>query len=179
MSGSTRPRIFGRQFAVAVGTVALLAACGGDTQQEAVPDGATPDAAAAPAQTVAAVDGAQIYTRCATCHQVNGQGLPGTYPPLANSAIANGDPVVPVAVITHGLQGPIEVDGKQFNSVMPPYGTGQPLSDDEIAAVLTYVRTSFGNSSGAVTAQQVADARARIGDHTGPFTFDGLKALQP
>ena len=55
---------------------------------------------------------------CTTCHQANGQGIPGTYPPLAGSHIATGTPERPIAIVLHGLSGPITVEGKTYNNLM-------------------------------------------------------------
>jgi mono/diheme cytochrome c family protein len=159
----------------------LFAACGGEAAHggdtsagaaaAATPATATGQAsssgtaaAAAPdsaASSTAGADGATIYQRCAACHQVGGTGVPGVYPPLAGSEIATGPAARPINIVLHGLSGPIPVAGKAFNSTMPPFGTGVPMSDAEIAAVLTYVRQSWGNAAPPVTPADVARERAR------------------
>jgi mono/diheme cytochrome c family protein len=122
-----------------------------------------------------APDGRQLYTRCATCHQPTGLGLANTFPPLAGSEYAlAGDGGMAARIVLHGLQGPITVAGKRFQGVMPPYGTGQPMTDAEIAAVLTYVRTSFGNRGTPVTAATVARERAATRTRTTPWTAQDL-----
>lgn len=114
--------------------------------------------AALPA-VAAAQDGAQLYQRCATCHQANGQGITGAFPPLAGSEWVTGRPDAAIRILLHGVQGEMTVKGAKYNSMMPAYGTGQEMSDAEVAAVLTYVRTSWGNKASPVTAAQVAAVR--------------------
>jgi mono/diheme cytochrome c family protein len=77
----------------------------------------------------------------------------------------------------HGVQGEITVAGTKYNSAMMPYGTGVPMSDDEVAAVLTYVRSSFGNRGSAVTTAEVAKIRTATAGRTTPMTQKELAAL--
>jgi mono/diheme cytochrome c family protein len=106
------------------------------------------------AQTSSATNGESTYlANCASCHQPNGKGLAGTFPPLAGSAIANGDPVKVVRIVKFGITGTLVVAGNHYNGMMPAWSP--TLSDDAIAALLTYVRSSWGNHAGAVTAAQV------------------------
>ncbi len=93
---------------------------------------------------------------CSTCHQANGEGLPGVFPPLAKSDFLMGDKNRAIEVILNGLSGPVTVNGKEYNSVMPPMSQ---LNNDEVANILTYVRNSWGNSGDAVSAEEVAKAR--------------------
>ncbi|MGH7790703.1 MAG: c-type cytochrome, partial [Thermodesulfobacteriota bacterium] len=89
-----------------------------------------------PGQLKPAVDGAQVYTSiCTACHQANGMGLPGAFPPLAGSEWVTKDPETPIRIVLHGLEGPIEVKGTTYNNIMPEWGS--KLSNEEIAAVLT------------------------------------------
>jgi mono/diheme cytochrome c family protein len=163
---------------VAAGAL-ITAACGGSSDKNAS-SAATggPAAAVAAAPANAAVDGATIFTRCAVCHQPTGAGVPGTYPPLAGSEIANGPPDIPIRIIIKGLVGPIKVHGTTFSSAMPPYGTGAELSDAEVAAVLTFERSHWGNAGGAVTPAQVAAVRAAIASRTTPWTAPELGIKQ-
>jgi nitrite reductase (NO-forming) len=89
-------------------------------------------------------------TTCAPCHQANGEGIPNVFPPLAKSDFLNNKEATIKAVIS-GLQGQITVNGKTYNGVMPP----QNLSSDQIAAVLTYVYKSWGNSGKEITKEEV------------------------
>jgi nitrite reductase (NO-forming) len=95
---------------------------------------------------------------CSTCHQANGQGLEGVFPPLAGSDFIKADPKRVANIITHGFSGPITVNGKDYNSVMPPMSQ---LTDDEVANIATFVLNSWGNPGGRVTKEEAAQARAQ------------------
>lgn len=119
--------------------------------------------------------GAQVYATCAACHQANGQGIPGGFPPLAGSEWVTGKADVPIAIVLHGLQGPITVKGQPYNGVMSPWGT--TFSDQEIANVVTYIRSQWGNKAPAVTSADVARVRAATKARTTAFTAADLKKL--
>jgi putative membrane-bound dehydrogenase-like protein len=111
--------------------------------------------------------GKRLYSNCMSCHQANGRGLPPVYPPLRASEIVLGDPETLVRIVMHGLEGKIEVDGQTYNQVMP----AAPLrTDEEIAAVLTYVRGAWGNSASAVDAALVAKVREETKGRNRSFT---------
>ncbi len=100
--------------------------------------------------------GKEVFSRtCIACHQINAEGLPGIFPPLAQSDFLNADKERAIGIVLHGKQGAITVKGKSFNGIMPP----QNLSDQEVAAVLTYVYSSFGNSKKVVKSEEVAKVR--------------------
>ena len=146
-------------------------------QPPTTPSATASSTAVAPgaAQPVAATGGGgqAVFGRtCITCHQVNGQGVPNVYPPLAGSPYVNGDKNKMIRIVLHGVQGPITVEGKNFNNVMPPW---KSLSDDDIAAVITYVRTNFGNHGGAVTTQDVAAQRRATASRSTSLTANDLK----
>jgi len=102
--------------------------------------------------------GATLYNgTCSVCHQASGEGLAGVFPPLAKSDFLMADKTRAIKVLLDGLSGPVTVNGKPYNSVMPPMSQ---LNDDEIANLLTYAMNSFGNSGGVVTAAEVAKVRA-------------------
>ena len=101
---------------------------------------------------------------CSTCHQANGQGLEGVFPPLAGSDFIAADPKRVPNIITHGLSGPVKVNGKDYNSVMPPMAQ---LTDDEVANISTYVLNSWGNPGGRVTKAEAAQIRTQPGLGTG------------
>jgi nitrite reductase (NO-forming) len=101
--------------------------------------------------------GALFNGACSVCHQANGQGLEGIFPPLAKSDFLAADKDRAIGVVLNGLTGPVAVNGKVYNSVMPPMSQ---LADDEVANLLTYVGNSWGNSTGAFSAEQVAKVRA-------------------
>lgn len=100
--------------------------------------------------------GKQIFgTTCFACHQSEGQGIPNSFPPLAKSDYLNSDSKRAIKTILHGLTGEVTVNGKKFNSVMP----AQNLSDDEIANVLTYIYSSWGNNKTEITPEMVKALR--------------------
>jgi mono/diheme cytochrome c family protein len=133
---------------------------------------------AAAASAVAMTGELLFQQRCVSCHQPTGQGLPGTYPPLAGSEYATAANVaVPIRVLMHGIQGPIMVKGQRFEGVMPAYGLGVEMSDDEVASVLTYVRSAWGNTASAVTPQDVAGVRATPRTQTGAVTAEELRPM--
>jgi len=138
-------------------------------------DASSPEVPPSGAPAVAAaggLDGQAEYVVCSACHQPNGQGLPGAFPPLAGSATLTGDPSLPIAIVLHGLNGPVTVKGTTYNGMMMPLNA---LSDAQIAAILTYERSSWGNGASAITAAQVAKVRAATKARTTPWTMDELK----
>ncbi len=113
---------------------------------------------AAVAMTPVMEHGKKVYNQyCLACHQADGGGVPGNFPTLANTKWTEGEPSVLIPVILNGLQGPIEVKGEPYNAAMAQHAF---LSDEEIAAVLTYVRQSFGNDASEITSEEVAEIRA-------------------
>jgi mono/diheme cytochrome c family protein len=110
--------------------------------------------------------GREVFNRdahCATCHQPNGQGMKDVYPPL----LAKNNPWLTdderlIKIVLKGLWGPVEVAGQRYDpskGVPPMPGFGVFLKDDELAAVISYVRQSFGNDLPAITAEQVTKIR--------------------
>jgi nitrite reductase (NO-forming) len=95
---------------------------------------------------------------CSTCHQPNGEGMAGVFPPLAKSSVLAATPKRIVDIMLHGLTGPVTVNGKDFNSMMPPQ---TQLTDDEVANIGTFVLNSWGNPGGRITKDEVA-ARRKI-----------------
>ncbi len=101
--------------------------------------------------------GEEVYKKyCLACHQSDGSGNPGMFPPLSETKTVNGDKETLINIILNGMQGKIIVKGEVYNQVMVPHSF---LSDKEIAAVLTYIRNSFGNNSGAITEDEVGKLR--------------------
>lgn len=175
-SDSAAPRV--ARLASALILAGLIGACAGGDSPDT--NAADTDTAAAPsvASAPAAGSGEQLYQRCVTCHQANGQGLPGAFPPLAGAEHANAaNPSVPIRIVLHGLQGTITVKGQQFSGLMPPYGTGIQMTDQEVASVLTYVRSSWGNSASAITPEQVAAERTAQRPAAGPVTPEEIASL--
>ena len=104
-------------------------------------------------------EGQRIYsTYCAICHQNDGQGAGTRYPPLAGTDWVSGDKERLIKVILHGLEGEVEINGTIFNSMMPQHSF---LNDDEIAGLLTYIRSSFGNNAAPIEASEVKLVRAQ------------------
>ena len=94
---------------------------------------------------------------CAACHQPTGKGLPNVFPPLAGSDFLNADKNRAIGIIIHGRHGEVVVNGLKFNNSMPSF----PLSDQNVANVLTFVYNSFGNSGLEVTPEEVKSVRAQ------------------
>lgn len=114
-------------------------------------------------------DGAKIYAAtCLACHQATGLGLPNQFPPLVGSDWVLGSDERLVRIILHGVTGEIEVEGETFNGAMPTWG---PLfKDDEIAAVASYVRRSWGNKGAPVLTATVTKVRAQHATRKTPWT---------
>ncbi|HSM12312.1 MAG TPA: copper-containing nitrite reductase [Lysobacter sp.] len=93
---------------------------------------------------------------CSTCHMPNGEGLAGVFPPIAKSDYIAGNSKALPTVILHGLQGPVKVNGQDYNSIMPPMNQ---LTDDEVANISTYVLNSWGNPGGRITKEEAAAIR--------------------
>ncbi len=101
--------------------------------------------------------GAELYQQfCAACHQSEGGGVPDMFPPLAGSDWVAGDKGRLIRTVLHGMQGPIMIDGRQYDEVMPGHGF---LSDGDVAALLTYVRDRFGNGADPVHDSEVTLVR--------------------
>ena len=110
-------------------------------------------------KTAGSQRGSEVYAAvCAACHQPDGQGIPGAIPPLAKSDFLMADAKRATRVLLEGLSGPITVNGKHYQGVMPKL----PLSDEQIAAVLSFVRSSFGNNGSAVGVDDVRQMRASL-----------------
>ena len=162
-------------FRALTAVVALgLFACGGGDADTAADSTAAP----APAPVAAAAAGEADYVaQCGTCHQADGNGMAGAFPPLAGAELVNAaSPNRHIAVMLKGMTGPVTVKGTEYNGTMTPF---EALSDDQIAAIATYERTSWGNTGGAVTAAQVAEVRASTASRTTPWTYAELTAAVP
>lgn len=109
------------------------------------------------------LDGKLLYEgkgTCVNCHQANGQGIPGVFPALAaNPHVTAGDGRYVAKTILHGRTGKLDVAGQTYNATMPPIGVQQGLSDAEVAAIATYVRSAWGNKAAAVNAKIVGQQR--------------------
>ena len=123
--------------------------------------------------------GQRVFTQnCVVCHQATGQGIPRVYPPLAGSEWVlardgHGDNHL-VAIVLHGLQGPTQVKGQPYNGAMPPW---KFLRDEEIAAVLTYIRSQWGNDAPSITPEWVREVRAQTANRPAPWSHPELQGL--
>ncbi len=142
----------------------LLAACGGGQEQtqdqnhqpkSMLQPEPEPEPESEP--VVANEAGKKVYDQyCVVCHQASGQGVPSAFPPLVQTEYVNGDAGRMIDIVLNGLTGEIEVNGEVYNSVMVAHNF---LSDIEVADVITFVRSNFGNDAPAVTADEVAAIR--------------------
>ena len=125
-----------------------------------------------------AVDGKQLFgAKCAACHQASGLGVAGVFPPLAGAEWVLGSEKVLISILLHGVQGELEVKGNKYNGAMPAFGA---LADAELAAVLSYIRSDWGNQAAPVTAAAVAAQREATKDQTAVYAGGAaLKALAP
>jgi mono/diheme cytochrome c family protein len=131
---------------------------------------------AAPVAQDPKVVGKRIFLgNCAACHQPTGLGLPGAYPPLAGSEWAQGPDERLIRIVLDGLSGPITVKGGQFNNSMPAFGP--QLRDEQIANLLTHVRSEWGNNAPPVSPDKVKEVRAAVAGRSGPWAPDELLKL--
>lgn len=115
-------------------------------------------------------EGEAVYrATCQTCHGTQGQGVPRAFPPLAGSAWATGDAGRAIRLVLHGVAGPVERGGTRYDGIMPAHGH---LSDARIAAVLTFVRSHFGNDAPPIDSATVAAVRAADGVRMRPLSAD-------
>ena len=127
--------------------------------------------------------GKAIYSRdgfCITCHQPDGKGLEAAgFPPLTASNWVLGSDERMIKIVLKGMYGPIEVNGKKYPGQVPMTPFEGMLKDEEVAAVITYVRNSFGNKATAVTADKVKAVRASIKGKVGFYTPEDLLKQYP
>lgn len=103
---------------------------------------------------------AVFLANCAACHQPTGKGLPGAFPPLAESDFLKGDRKAVMAVALFGRTGPLTVNGVEYNGVMPSMGH---LPDEDLAAALSYIFGAWGNDGSAVSVAEVSALRVELG----------------
>ena len=143
----------------AAGIVVTLAvvAPGCSRSARTVSTGGTSTVASAPAlreNPASASDGASIYvTNCSSCHQADGKGIPGAFPPLAHNPVVTGDPLRVIAIVKYGMSGKIVVACQHYDGTMPAWG--QLVSDGDVAAVVSYIRAAWHNDTAAVSPAQV------------------------
>ena len=127
--------------------------------------------------------GAEIYERegsCATCHQPDGKGLDAAgFPPLDQSEWVLHDEDRLIKIVLKGLMGPIEVKGKKYPGLVPMTPFEGMLNDNDVAAVLTYVRNSFGNKASVISPDKVKKVRAEVKSKTGFYSPEELLKMHP
>jgi mono/diheme cytochrome c family protein len=121
--------------------------------------------------TSANANGAELYAaNCVACHQASGAGLAGAFPPLAGSEWVLGPDKVPANILLHGITGKLTVKGVSYNGAMPSFK--DKFDDFEVAAVLSYVRSSFGNTAASVSPEVVKAEREAGKARTAPWNGD-------
>ena len=121
------------------------------------------------------VVGKRVFANCIACHQTTGLGLPGAYPPLAGSEWVQGPEDRIIRIVLNGISGPITVKSAQFSNSMPAFGP--LLRDEQIADVLTYIRSEWGNNAPAVSPDKVKEIRSAVAARNGPWSPDELLKL--
>jgi mono/diheme cytochrome c family protein len=140
------------RFALALALVLGIVGCAKNSHE---PSAAAASAAAA-RNPGSASDGAVIYlANCSSCHQTNGEGVPGAFPPLAGNPIVTGNPAAVITIVNDGLEGRVVVNGEAYSGIMPHWKG--LITDEQIAAVLTYIRSSWKNHASGVS---LADVQA-------------------
>lgn len=135
--------------------------------------------AASPQAVAPIAAGRRVFTaNCVACHQSTGAGVPGQYPPLVDSEVVLSTGGYGanhlVQVVMNGLAGPLTVKGTAYNGSMPPWK--DVLTDEQIGNVLTYIRQEWGNKAPAISKDNVASIRAKVGTRSQPWTEHELKA---
>ena len=121
------------------------------------------------------VDGKQLYgAKCAACHQSSGLGVAGVFPPIAASEWVLGDEKILTNILLHGVNGEMIVKGNKYNGAMPAW---KSLSDDELAAVLTYIRSDWGNAAPPIKADTIKSQRELTKARTEPY--NGGTSIKP
>ena len=119
--------------------------------------------------------GEALYVNCAACHQANGMGTPGQFPPLAGSEwVTVPNPARLIRIILQGPTGQFTVKGETVNysAAMPPFGSA--FTDQQIAGILSFIRSNWGNAAPAVTPDQVKAVREETKDRSAAWTMDEL-----
>jgi len=120
--------------------------------------------------------GKKFDATCGICHQPDGMGKPGQFPPLAGSEWANGPANRVIRIPLVGVTGPIKIKGQLWNASMPALGT--TVSDEDLAQILTYVRLSWGNKGSAIKTDQVKAVRAELGGRSQQYTEPELLKVE-
>ncbi len=160
VEGPSRPELFSGRQAEEIFNPGTHLQRVAETSPAPAPRAGVPAPAATPGDR-----GHELYsTVCTACHQPDGRGMPGTFPPLAQSDFLARDVDAAIRVLIEGRQGPISVNGKNYDGAMPNFS----LVDEDIAAVLSFVRRNFGNSGAAVTPADVRRVRGVLAQASPP-----------
>ncbi len=117
--------------------------------------------------------GEELYVQhCAQCHGRDGMGVAQRYPPLVDTNWVLADDERLIVITLYGLRGPIEVQGRTYDDVMP--GFSRHLSNEEAALLLSYIRTAWGNDGDEISADDVAQVRERYPPPDDPWTVERL-----
>ena len=118
-------------------------------------------------------DGEALYlSRCMSCHQIDGNGIAGVFPPVNGTEWVNGDKGRLIRIVLSGVMGPMEIGNVTYSGAMP--GWQAFLNDEEMAALLTYMRSAWDNDASSVTANEVRLVREATSDRTTPWTASEL-----
>jgi len=172
-------------FAIVFWAGLYLAYYSGDFRADVFNPARAAAAGAGAAQVAGPVDpkvtGKRVFTQnCVICHQATGLGVPGQFPPLVGSEWVlggdwHGDNHL-VKILLKGLQGPVQVKGETYNNAMPPWAQ---LTDEQIAGVLTYIRSEWGNNAPPITVDFVKKIREASADRADPWAQKDLQAIPP
>jgi mono/diheme cytochrome c family protein len=133
----------------------ILAGCANESHASAAAG-----ASAAARNPGSAYDGEAVYANnCSSCHQADGKGVAGAFPPLASNPVVGGDAAAVIAIVKNGQRGRVVAVGRSYDGVMPAWGG--LLTDEQIADVVTYVRSSWKNRASGVSIADVAAVKAR------------------
>lgn len=117
--------------------------------------------------------GAALYVPyCAACHGRQGEGAADIFPPLVGTSWVTGETDDLIRVVLHGLEGPITVQGETYEGSMPPFGPR--LNDEEVAAILTYIRSAWDNEAGPISPAEVSEVREEHAGRIEPWTAGTL-----
>lgn len=119
--------------------------------------------------------GRRVYEACVACHLPDGKGVIGTNPPLIGPHVADAPAGRLIRAMIHGVEGTLTIDGEEYDGVMPP---AQVETDADLAAVLTYIRASWGNRGGPVTEAMVRAVRDATKDHEGHWSIEDLLKIK-
>ena len=116
--------------------------------------------------------GKEVFSACTQCHQADGKGVAGIFPPLVASDYVTGDERRLAAILVNGINGPFVVNGITYSGEMPSWRSY--FNDEELAAVMTYTRNTWGNKAPPVSKDTVAKVRAELAANPSVWTEETL-----